>query len=77
MEAVEGEEKLYSFYTDAEELDNVQKALTERGWEIKTCELSYKDKNTTDLTEEQQKEVYEFLDALDENDDTSRIHSTL
>lgn len=79
VEKVDGDvEGLYSFYTDADELDNVQKALGERGWEIKTCELSYKAKNTTDgLNEEQLKEVYEFLDALDENDDTSRIHSTL
>lgn len=79
VEAVEGdEEKLFSFYTDPEELDNVQKNLQERGWEIKTCELSYKPKNKTDgLNEEQTKEAYEFLDALDDNEDTSRIHSTL
>lgn len=72
------EENLHSFYTDPSELDNVQKALAERGWEIKTCELSYLPKNKTeDLSDDQKKEVYEFLDALDENDDTSRIHSTL
>lgn len=78
VEAAEGEENLFSFYTEPDDLDSVQKTLQERGWEIKTCELSYKAKNkTADLTEEQQKEVYEFLDALDDNDDTSRIHSTL
>lgn len=79
VEAVEGEEvKLFSFYTEPEELDNVQKALQDRGWEIKTCELSYKPKNKTDgLNEEQIKEAYDFLDALDDNEDTARIHSTL
>ncbi len=72
------EENLFSFYTEPDEVDVVQKALADRGWEIKTAELSYKAKNkTADLTEEQIKEVYEFLDALDDNDDTSRIHSTL
>ncbi len=72
------EQTLYSFYTEADEVDVVQKALTERGWEIKTAELSYKAKNkTADLTEEQVKDVYEFMDALDENDDTARIHTTL
>ena len=71
-------EKLFAFYTAPDDLDASQKALQERGWEVKTCELSYLPKNkTTDLSEEQKKEVYEFLDALDDNDDTSRIHSTL
>ncbi|MEM7646138.1 MAG: YebC/PmpR family DNA-binding transcriptional regulator [Pseudomonadota bacterium] len=78
VEKVEGEENLFSFWTDAAEVDNVQKALGDRGWEIKTAELSYKAKNkTADLTEEQIKETYEFLDALDDNEDTARIHSTL
>lgn len=72
------EQILFSFYTEPEELDGVQKVLQDRGWDIKTCELSYKPKNKTeDLSEEQLKEVYEFLDALDDNDDTARIHSTL
>ena len=79
VEKADSEEaNLFSFYTEPGDVDAVQKVLAERGWEIKTCELSYKPKNKTeDLTEEQQKEVYEFLDALDDNDDTSRIHSTL
>ena len=78
VEKVEGEEKLFAFYTAPDDLDASQKALQERGWEVKTCELSYLPKNkTTDLSEEQKKEVYEFLDALDDNDDTSRIHSPL
>ena len=73
-----GDEGLFSFYTDPEDVDSVQKALADRGWEIKTCELSYRAKNKTqDLTEEQKNEIYEFLDALDDNEDTSRIHTTL
>ena len=72
------DEALYSFYSEPEEVNNVQNALSERGWEIKTCELSYMAKNKTEnLTDEQKKEVYEFLDALDDNEDTSRIHSTI
>ncbi|MCB0378676.1 MAG: YebC/PmpR family DNA-binding transcriptional regulator [Bdellovibrionales bacterium] len=78
VEASEDEQNLFSFYTDPEDLDSVQKALAERGWEIKTCELSYRAKNKTEnLNDEQKNEVYEFLDALDDNEDTSRIHSTI
>ena len=77
-EVEKGDEGLFSFYTEADAVDSVQKALQERGWDIKTAELSYKSKNQTeDLSEEQKKEVFEFLDALDDNDDTSRIHSTI
>jgi len=73
----EDSKPIYSFYTDPGDLDSVQKALIEREWEIKTCELSYLPKNKTELTEEQKKDVYTFLDALDDNEDSSRIHSTL
>lgn len=68
---------VFAFYSDPEDLDNVQKALTQRQWEVKTCELSYKAKNITELTDEQKQDVYNFLDALDDNEDASRIHSTL
>lgn len=66
-----------SFYGAPEDLDQLQKALMARGWEIKTAELSYVAKNKTALTEEQKKEVYELLDVLDDNEDTSKIHTTL
>ena len=71
-------QNFYSFYTDPDDLDSVQKILEERGWDIKTCELSYRAKNRVkDLSEEQLKEVYEFLDALDDNEDSARIHSNI
>ena len=69
---------LYAFYTDPDDLDSVQKVLGERNWDIKTCELSYKAKNKKEnLSEEQLKDIYEFLDALDDNGDSARIHSDI
>lgn len=67
----------FSFYGNPDDLDQMHKALVARGWTIKTSELSYKNKNKTELNEEQLKEVHELLDKLDDNDDTSRIHTTL
>lgn len=67
----------FSFYGSPEDLDQIHKGLAARGWSIKTSELSYKNKNKTELNEEQLKEVHELLDKLDDNDDTSRIHTTL
>ena len=45
------DDNAYSFYGPADDLTSIQTALVERGWDIKTCELSYKAKNLTDLTE--------------------------
>jgi len=68
---------LFSFYGNAEDLDMIQKGLAGRGWTIKTAEMTYKSKNKTDVSPEQLKEVYEFLDALDDNEDVSKLHTTL
>lgn len=75
VEKVSGES--CRFYGAPEDLKTIETALTGRGWKITTAELSYKAKNFADLKEEQKKEVYEFIQLLDDNDDTSRIHATI
>jgi len=70
-------EGVYSFTGAPEDLKSIQEALSGRGWKITTAELSYKAKNTTELTPEQKKEVLEFIHLLDENDDTHRIHASI
>jgi YebC/PmpR family DNA-binding regulatory protein len=67
----------YRFYGAPEDLKNIETALTGRGWKITTAELSYKAKNMTDIGDAEKKEVYEFIELLDDNDDTSRIHATI
>lgn len=68
----------YRFYGAPEDLSTIEKTLVGRGWAITTAELSYKAKNpVTDLSEDAKKEVYEFIQMLDDNDDTSRIHATI
>lgn len=67
----------FSFYTNPDDLDSVRDALAGRGWKVSTCELSYKAKNITELNEAQQKEVEEFLNYLDDMDDTHRVHATI
>jgi len=74
---VEKNDEGYSFYGDLSSMDEIRKALMGRGWTITTAEPSYKAKNITDLTEEQMKDVVEFLDELDEHDDTHRVHVTI
>jgi YebC/PmpR family DNA-binding regulatory protein len=67
----------FDFYTAHDELDAVRDALTKRGWKVTTAELSYKAKLPTTLTDEQKKEVEEFLSYLEDLDDTHRIHATI
>lgn len=71
------DEGTYEFYTSADDLDAVREALTKRGWKITKGELSYKAKNITELTDEQRKDVEEFLNYLDDMDDTHRVHATI
>ncbi len=67
----------YRFYGNAEDLSAIEKALTGRGWKVTTAELSYKPKSHVELNDDAKKEVYEFIQLLDDNDDTSRIHATI
>ncbi len=76
-DVVKNDDGSYGFYGNPDDLDQMHKGLSARGWAVKTSELSYKNKNKTELNEEQLKEVNELLEKLDDNDDTSRIHTTL
>lgn len=67
----------YSFYGSPEDLDTIRTALKGRGWNISVAELSFKAKEQTTLTEEQKKEVFELLEALEDNDDSHRVHATI
>lgn len=70
------EPEQYTFYGAPEDLKAIEIALAKRGWKVKTAELSYKAKNITELSEAQKKEAAEFMQLLDDNDDTHRIYAT-
>lgn len=67
----------FTFYGAIENLDSIRSALQSRGWHITTCELSYKATNLTEISPDQRKEVEEFLNELDEFDDSHRVHATI
>ncbi|MCC2678842.1 MAG: hypothetical protein K0R29_1418 [Pseudobdellovibrio sp.] len=67
----------YTFYSASDSLDAVTKALTGRGWKISSSALSYKATNITQLTDEQKKDVEEFLTAVDDLDDTHKVYATI
>ena len=67
----------YQFFCAVESLDTVTKALVARKWTIASSSLSYKATNITDLNEAQLKEVEEFLNAVDDLDDTHKVYATI
>jgi YebC/PmpR family DNA-binding regulatory protein len=65
------------FYGDPTDLDAIRTGLLSRGWRIKAAELSYKAKNTVEVAPDQRSDVESLMAALDECDDSSRVHSNL
>ncbi len=67
----------FEFTAASDASDTVQKALLARGWKIGNAFLGYKPKNITDINEAQMKEVQEFLEAVDDLDDSQRVFATI
>lgn len=70
-------EEGFSFFGAPEDLDVIRNGLEKRQWEITTAELSYKPKTHTSLDEAQLKEVSDLLEALEDNEDSHRVHATI
>jgi YebC/PmpR family DNA-binding regulatory protein len=65
------------FWGAVTDLEAMRSGLGARGWTIKQAALAYKPKNITDLSEAQKKDVIEFLEALDNNDDVNKLYTTV
>jgi len=59
------------------ELDTVNQFLSKNGWNVLTSELAYITKNFVELNADQMKEVGDFLENADDNDDVHRIYVAL
>lgn len=68
---------VYEFTTSFENLDVLRQALQGRGWKITSAKPSFKANNITELNDEQKKEVEEFLEAVDDLDDTHMVYATI
>ena len=66
-----------TFYTEVTDLNAVSNALTAAGWKVTTSELGFKAKNMVELSPEQLKEVGEFLQTIDDNDDVHRVYAAV
>jgi YebC/PmpR family DNA-binding regulatory protein len=76
VEAAE-ESGAYRFYTDAADLDAVNRALTAAGWSVTSVQLGWRPKNPVSLSGEARTEVEDFLEAIDADDDVQSIFTAL
>ena len=65
------------FICDRTAVHAVSQWLSKNGWSVVTSEFGYIAKNYPDLTEDQRGDVGEFLQALDDHDDVSRVWAAL
>lgn len=65
------------FFCETTDLDAVTKSLVAQGWLITLTEMSYIAKNKVAVSDDEKKEVVEFLGAIDDNDDVHRIYTAL
>jgi YebC/PmpR family DNA-binding regulatory protein len=67
----------FAFFGAPNDLDSIQKALTDAGWEIEKGELSFKAKTPTPLDEAQEKDLQDFLELVNDNDDVKKVYLSL
>jgi len=65
------------FFTDAQDVDSVSRALTGQGWTVTSARLGYRPKNPVKVEAEARAEVEAFLEALDADDDVQMIYAGL
>lgn len=61
------------FITDRTAVAQVAQWLATHGWTVVTSELGYLPKQFPELTDDQRREVGEFLQSLDDHDDVHRV----
>jgi len=69
--------KAVRFLTEMKDLDPVSKALKAAGWTIIASEIRYVPKNPVEVPAAVEKEVADFLNALDDHDDVHRVYAAL
>lgn len=71
-------DEYFFVYTSFHDFGKMAKALEEKGIEVTTTELQYTPTTTKELSEAEEKDVQELIDALEEDDDVQSVfHSML
>jgi transcriptional/translational regulatory protein YebC/TACO1 len=65
------------FFCEPSDLDAVSKYLAKAGWVVTLSEMNYIAKNYSELSDEQKKEITDFLSAIDDHDDVHRVYTAI
>ncbi len=76
-EEMAGAEVGARFITEPRDLGAVSRWLRNAGWNVTASEMRYVGKNPTPLSDEQRREVADFLNALDDHEDVHRVYAGL
>jgi len=77
LDDLTGDEQFIYVYTSFHDFGKMQKALEEKGIEPTSTEFQYIPTTTKELTEEQQKEVNELIEAMEEDDDVQSVYHNM
>jgi YebC/PmpR family DNA-binding regulatory protein len=77
QEVEPGDEGAFQFYTDAQDLDAVNRALAAQGWTVTSARLGWRPKNPVSVDAAARTEVEAFLEAIDADDDVQNIYTGL
>lgn len=67
----------FLFFGATSDLEMMQKSLADQGWEIEKAEISFKAKTPMELNSSQEKDLQDFLELVNDNDDVKKIHLNL
>ncbi|MGE5578501.1 MAG: YebC/PmpR family DNA-binding transcriptional regulator [Bacillota bacterium] len=74
-EDVKTEDEVYEIYTAPAELESVRNKIEAAGVKVASSDLTMVPKSTVTLTAEEEEKIIKLLDALEEQDDVSQVHT--
>jgi YebC/PmpR family DNA-binding regulatory protein len=77
LEELVHQEEDFFVYTSFHDFGKMAKALEEKGIEVTNTELQYTPTTTKELSEAEEKEVQELIDALEEDDDVQSVFTSM
>lgn len=77
LEEMEKQDQEVFIYTSFQDFGKMHKALEEKGIEVINTELQYVPTTTKQLSESEAKEVQDFIDKLEDDDDVQSVFHTM
>ena len=77
QEVEAGDDGSWRFFTEATDLDAVNRALAAQGWTVTSAKLGWRAKNPVALDDDARAEVIAFLEAVDGDDDVQEVYAGL